>query len=167
MPNLGLEGLISDELHHPTVDGPRPVVIFVLRRANPRISGSSVRRSRPFNHRPYLQTVFTVSARALADTDPEAAATIQGSAHSLMATSAPATGTTAAADAPPAPPHAKSPDRPGLIVETRRETTRHLVDVLGDERLRALRDHGATMDTDTAVAYTLSRLDEFLTNADA
>ena len=52
------------------------------------------------------------------------------------------------------------------MLETRRETTRLLVDVLGDERLRALRDRGATMDTDTAVAYTLSRLDLFLTNAD-
>jgi hypothetical protein len=53
-----------------------------------------------------------------------------------------------------------------LIVETRRETTRHLVEALGDEQLRALRDHGAAIDTDTAVAYTLSRLDAFLTHSD-
>ena len=71
-----------------------------------------------------------------------------------------------AADAPGAPTHDGPADRPGLIVETRRETTRLLVEALGDERLRALRDHGATMDTDTAVAYTLSRLDAFLTNTD-
>ena len=54
-------------------------------------------------------------------------------------------------------------DRGGLIVDTRRETTRLLVEALGDERLRALRDHGTAMDTDTAVAYTLARLDTFLT----
>ena len=46
------------------------------------------------NHRPYLHAVFTVSARALADTDPEAAATIQGAAHTLIATPAPTTATT-------------------------------------------------------------------------
>ena len=36
------------------------------------------------NHRPYLSGILTISARALADTDPEAAATIQGAAHTLM-----------------------------------------------------------------------------------
>ena len=56
--------------------------------------------------------------------------------------------------------------RTGLIVETRRDTTRRLIDILGDEPLRILRDHGAAMDTDTAVAYTLSRLDAFLTNTE-
>ena len=53
------------------------------------------------NHRPYLHAVLTVSARALADTDPEAAATIQGAAHTLIATAA-------AAAAPPQPPHPRT-----------------------------------------------------------
>jgi hypothetical protein len=78
----------------------------------------------------------------------------------------PTTTTTAAPAAPGTPTLGGPANRGGLIVETRRETTRRLVDVLGDEQLRALRDHGANMDTDTAVAYTLSRLDTFLTNAD-
>ena len=43
------------------------------------------------NHRPFLFGILTISARALADTDPEAAATIQGAAHTLMMPSAPAT----------------------------------------------------------------------------
>ena len=117
------------------------------------------------NHRPYLNAIFTISARALAATDPEAAATIQGAAHTLIVT--PAAITTTAAPEAAATPHARGPaNRGGLIVETRRETTRLLVDALGDERLRALRDHGAAMDTDTAVAYTLSRLDAFLANTD-
>ena len=47
------------------------------------------------NHRPYLHAILTVSARALADTDPEAAATIQGAAHTLTAI-APTTTTSAA-----------------------------------------------------------------------
>jgi predicted ATPase/class 3 adenylate cyclase len=117
------------------------------------------------NHRPYLHALLTVAARALADTDPEAAATIQGAAHALSATLARATTTTAAAETPGAPTHGGPTDRSGLIVETRRATTRVLVEAFGDERLRALRDHGVTLDTDTAVAYTLARLDAFLTNA--
>jgi hypothetical protein len=127
------------------------------------------RRSIPhlhwMNHRPYLQGTFTVSARALADSDPEAAATIQGAAHTLTVNPAP---TTPEAAAPPgAPRQGETANRGGLIVETRRDTTRLLVEALGDERLRALRDHGAAMDTDAAVAYTLARLDAFLTTARA
>ena len=116
------------------------------------------------NYRPNLHAVLTVSARALADTDPEAAATIQGAAHTLIATPAPTTTTTARAEAPRTTTPGETAHRPGLIVETRRETTRLLVEALGDERLRALRDRGNTMDTDSAVAYTLTRLDTFLTN---
>jgi hypothetical protein len=37
---------------------------------------------------------------------------------------------------------------------------------LGRERLSELCDRGAAMGTDTAVAYTLSRLDVFLAHAD-
>jgi hypothetical protein len=131
-----------------------------------RFATRSIPHAHWLNHRPYLHAIFTVTARALADTDPEAAATIQGAAHTRTVTPAPTAITTAAADVPSAPTHPGPTNGPGLIVETRRETTRHLVEALGDERLRALRDHGATMDTDTAVAYTLSRLDRFLTNAD-
>ena len=120
-----------------------------------RFATRSIPHGHWINHRPYLHAVLTVSARALADTDPDAAATIQGAAHTLIATLASS-----------APAHAEPPDRPGLLVETRHETTRLLVETLGDEQLRELRDHGAAMDTDTAVAYTLSRLDAFLTNAD-
>lgn len=39
-------------------------------------------------------------------------------------------------------------------------------EALGDERLQQLRDRGAKMDIDQAVAYGLSHLDEFLANRD-
>ena len=113
------------------------------------------------NHRPYLYGTLTVSARALVGTDPEAAATIQGAAHVLMKSAAPmaTAGEQPAAPAPGAPAGGF-----GVFVETRRETTRLLTETLGDDRLRALRAQGAAMDTDAAVAYTLSRLDTFLNN---
>ncbi len=116
------------------------------------------------NHRPYLHGVLTVSSRALADTDPEGAATIQGAAHTLIAAPAPTRMTTAAVTSG-TPTLVGPANDGGLIVDTRRETTRLLVEALGDERLRTLRDHGNAMDTDTAVAYTLSRLDAFLASA--
>jgi len=56
--------------------------------------------------------------------------------------------------------------RSGLLVEIRRDTTQRLRDTLGKEQLNSLRDHGAAMDTDTAVAYTLTHLEAFLTNTD-
>ena len=118
------------------------------------------------NHRPYLHGVFTVSARALADTDPEAAATIQGAAHTFIATLASSTTTTTTTAVPQPTKSDGAAKGRGLIIETRRQATRLLVETLGEEQLRVLRDHGAAMDTDTAVAYTLSRLDAFLTNTD-
>jgi predicted ATPase/class 3 adenylate cyclase len=109
-----------------------------------------IRHAHWMNHRPYLYGVLTVSARALVDTDPEGAATIQGAAHALLANralTAPTTGGAAAG---------------GLIVDVRHESSRLLADALGDDRLRTLRDHGAAMDTDSAVAYALARLAAFV-----
>ena len=127
-----------------------------------RVATRSIPHAHWMNHRPYLHGTLTVSARALAETDPEGAATIQGAAYALLAIPSPGT-TTAATDTPPVPAPAAPANRGGLIFDTRRETTRLLVEALGDERLRALHDHGTAMDTDTAVAYTLARLETFLT----
>ena len=105
-----------------------------------RFATRSIPHLRWINHRPFLQAILTVSARALADTDAEAAATIQGAAHSLIATPGPPTNTAStdpAAEAPAAPAGGGAANHPGLIVDTRRETTHLLVEMLGDERLRA------------------------------
>jgi hypothetical protein len=111
------------------------------------------------NHRPYLHAAFTVAARALADTDPQAAGTIQGAAHTLIQPIT--TGHTATTPASP-PPNA--PARRDVILDTRRDTTTRLTETLGREQLIARRDQGAAMDTDTAVAYTLAHLDAYLAN---
>jgi predicted ATPase/class 3 adenylate cyclase len=123
-----------------------------------RLATRSIPHLHWMNQRPYLQAVLTVVARALADTDPEAAATIQGAAHTLAAAAA----TTATADTDHTNATTREANRGGIIIDTRRDTTRVLVEVLGDERLRHLRGDGAAMDTDAAVAYTLSRLNTFL-----
>jgi hypothetical protein len=128
-----------------------------------RFATRSIRHLHWINHRPYLAGTLNVAARVLCDTDPEAAATIQGAAHTLAM--AAATTTTPASSS-----NSEAPDethaRGGLLVETRREATRHLTTALGEERLGSLRDQGAAMDTDTAVTYSLFHLDAFLANTD-
>ena len=83
------------------------------------------------NHRPYLHAVLTVSARALADTDPDAAATIQGAAHTLIAALAaigprhaasPRTAL-ACSSRPAARPPASSPKRSATSDSARSATT--------------------------------------------
>ena len=56
-----------------------------------RFATRSIPHAHWMNHRPYLHGILTVSARALAETDPEAAATIQGAAYALLAIPAPTT----------------------------------------------------------------------------
>ncbi len=57
-----------------------------------------------------------------------------------------------------------SPAVVGLIGELRRQTTRRLVDRLGDSRLRDKRAEGGAMDTDHAVARALALIDRVLSS---
>jgi hypothetical protein len=45
----------------------------------------------------------------------------------------------------------------GLITELRREAARRLAEILGQERLRELRDGGEAMETESAVQVALAR----------
>jgi hypothetical protein len=102
----------------------------------------------------------------LSDTDPDAAATIPGAVRTLAATIASPTANITTA---PADTHAEaSPTTPrgGMFIDFRREATHRVSHQLGDQRVRELRDHGTTMDTDHAVAYTLAHLDKYLARPD-
>jgi predicted ATPase/class 3 adenylate cyclase len=110
--------------------------------------------------RPQLAAIFNIVARGLVDRDDEAAAVLQGAARSLASTALPATDSGAATIA-----DADRGGVGGMIVDLRRATTRRLRERLGDDRFHQLRDRGAHMDIDQAVAYALSRLDAVVTNA--
>ena len=129
---------------------------FALELAKP-----AVRHLHWSGDRPQLAGVLNVVAWAIADTDPDAAATIQGAARALTLADIP---TLAAADtrgqASPAPVQVEAVTGIGVLTELRRETTRHLADVLGQERLRELRAQGEAMDADQAVAYALAHIDQ-------
>jgi predicted ATPase/class 3 adenylate cyclase len=105
--------------------------------------------------RPQLAGIFNVVACGLLDRDPEAAAALQGAARTLASTSTAPTTTSGSTEV-------TQPGRSstgGLIVDLRRQTTQRLRERLGDERLQQLRDHGAQMDIDHAVAYALDAID--------
>ena len=76
--------------------------------------------------------VLHIIAGALAATQPEAAAMIQGAAEAYMA---------------------ESPIRSAQLIVT---------EALGEERARELRARGADMDWDQAVAYTLTQTTQAL-----
>ena len=131
-------------------------VPFALELAKP-----AVRHLHWSGDRPQLAGVLNVVAWAIADTDPDAAATIQGAARALMLADTPTLASPDPLDrASQAPVHVEVAPGIGVLTELRRETTGHLADILGQERLRELREKGEAMDADRAVAYALANIDQ-------
>jgi predicted ATPase len=126
-----------------------------------RLAQRSIRHLHWQNERTQLAGILNITARVLCDTDPDGAATIQGAVRAL-ASLVPGTAHSATPASRSQTAATTSTDRGSMFVEFRREATQHLVDQLGDERLREFRDHGATMDTDQAVAYARTHLDQYL-----
>jgi predicted ATPase/class 3 adenylate cyclase len=112
----------------------------------------TIRHLHWINQRPYLGGVLNLAARALADADPEGCAVIQGAAYTLAAAAVTEVAT-------PGDASTSAGTGGGLITESRREATRLVRQSLGDEQLRALRDRGAAMDIDDAVAFAIDRLE--------
>jgi hypothetical protein len=107
-----------------------------------------------------LVAISNIVARALAEFDAEAAAVLQGIARHFatyyVGAAEPPTMSRAVGDSESpgaAPAHAA-----GLIVRLRRDTTRLLVEGLGDERLHELRSQGEAMDNTEAIAYALDAI---------
>jgi hypothetical protein len=105
--------------------------------------------------------MFNIAARALAPTNAEPAAIIQGAARSFAS----ATGATPVATTEPSPASQTGPTKtqqpngaPSFVTQLRRETTGLLQDALGPQHLHELRAQGQTMNTDDAVAYTLDAI---------
>jgi predicted ATPase/class 3 adenylate cyclase len=103
-----------------------------------------------------LGALCNLVARAIAATDAESAAVLQGVAY-RFATSAARAGEAASGSVPNAEARqeATPADTVGLITQLRRTTTAMLIGTLGDDRLRELRNEGQAMDADRAIAYTL------------
>jgi hypothetical protein len=121
-----------------------------------RLADRSVRQLQWGGQQPYLAGILSVVARALAETDVEAAARLQGAARHLAlqigTRQAPAAGSTS-----PGSPVVR---RAGfsLITDLRRQTSAQLRDALDEGQLGQLRAEGEAMDSDQAAAYALEAI---------
>jgi hypothetical protein len=120
------------------------------------LADRSIRRLQWGGIRPTLAGVLNVAARALAATDIEAAARLQGAARHLIPQ--PATGqTTVPGRANPASP-AAAPPGSSFITDLRHQTSALLYDALDKGQLRQLRSEGEAMDSDQAATYALEAI---------
>jgi hypothetical protein len=120
------------------------------------LADRSIRHQQWGGQRPYLAGILNVVARALAATDVEAAALLQGAARHLVPQ--PAAGSTAIPNRTnPASP-AVTPPSSSLITDLRRQTSELLHDALDEEQLRHLRADGEAMDSDQAATYALEAI---------
>ena len=121
-----------------------------------RLADRSVRHLQWSGQRPYLTGILNVVARALAETDVEAATRLQGAARHL-APHPTAGQTTIPGRTNPASP-AVSPPGSSLITDLRRQTSALLHDALDEEQLRHLPAEGEAMDSDQAATYALEAI---------
>jgi predicted ATPase/class 3 adenylate cyclase len=119
-----------------------------------RLADRSIRHLQWGGQRPWLAGVLNVVARALASSDSEAAARLQGAAHQLAAQIAPRPTTAVGNDAPGSPGVRPT----GLITDLRRQTSQMLHEASDAGRLRQLRSEGEAMDSDEAAAYALEAI---------
>jgi len=118
-----------------------------------RLSPSAIRQLDWTASWPYLGGILNVVARALASSDAESAAVLQGAARRFAPTRVPASQRRVGRIGAP------TGERGGaasFVTEARRQTTAIVGSALGEERLRELRAEGEAMDRDQAVRYALS-----------
>jgi hypothetical protein len=127
------------------------------------LASASVRYLHWTNDAPQLGGILNIVACALAPTDAEAAAVLQGAARRLAAAAIPTLDPTTPAPGTPRTrsdgARAASPGSAGFFAQLRRTTTGLLNNALGEARLRHLRAEGQAFDNDHAVAYALDAIE--------
>jgi predicted ATPase len=118
-----------------------------------RLADRSVRHQQWGGQRPYLAAVLNIVARALAATEVEAAARLQGAARHLAPQPAARHSRVPRGPNPASP--ANAPLASSLIKDLRHQTSALLRDALDEGRLRQLRAEGEAMDSDQAAVYAL------------
>jgi predicted ATPase/class 3 adenylate cyclase len=104
-----------------------------------------------------LSATFNAVARALADSQPETAAVLQGIVRGLA-------GPPSRGGATPTPPVGATELNflIELFIQIRRDTSALLVEALGEAKMRELRAQGEAMDRDQASAYARTHIAEYL-----
>jgi predicted ATPase len=110
----------------------------------------------------YLAGIVNFVARALAPSQPAAAAVLQGTVPGLTRPAGASQPTPS--NTPAGPPSAQATMQPGsnliadLLAQVRRDTTRLLTDTLGEPRVHELRAQGAALDYSQTCAYALDAI---------
>jgi hypothetical protein len=126
------------------------------------LADRSIRHLQRGGQRPLLAGILNVVARALAQTDSEAAARLQGAARHLAVQLATARRTGPTGSSPPSA--GELPPGSSLITELRHQTSELLHEAFDEARLRQLRAEGEAMDSDKAATYALDAIARVVQN---
>jgi predicted ATPase/class 3 adenylate cyclase len=105
----------------------------------------------------YVAAILNLVARGLAESQPEAAAVVQGSVTAVLSRIAPDMAVHVQGSAP------DQNEVAAFVTAVRRDTTQILTAELGAARLRELRAQGAAMDETQACTYARAHVDQCLT----
>jgi predicted ATPase len=121
------------------------------------LAGPAIRHLHWAGDRPILGAVLNLVAHALATSEPQTAAVLQGAARTLVISTTADTNTTTADGEGAAATRRASTDH-DFVTQLRRTTAAMLRDSLGDTLYRELRQEGEGLDRDHAVAYALDAI---------
>ena len=126
------------------------------------LASSAIRRLLWAGNQVLCAAMLNIVAGAIAASDAESAARLQGAARALVTVAVPVSDTPARApdeSGDRSEPVSQPSGGADFVTDLRRHTTGTLRDTLGAERLRELRAEGAAMDFDHAVAYAIDTID--------
>jgi predicted ATPase len=155
---------ISATVHHESTVQLTQAVLVAAHLGESRLTLELAARDVPRLHwngdGPQLGGILNIVAWAIAETEPDAAAVLQGAARRLALTAV--AEREPSSDKPASQTGSTAGSAVGLISELRRDASRHLSHRLGEVRLRELRAEGEASDTDQAVAHALGTIDRVL-----
>jgi predicted ATPase len=120
------------------------------------LAGPAIRQLHWAGDRPLLGAILNLVAHALASTNPQTAAMLQGAARTLVMSTALPTSFSAANEGQTA--YRASSSNYDFVSQLRRTTTAILRHALGENRLQELRAEGERLDRDQAVAYVIDAI---------
>jgi predicted ATPase len=110
----------------------------------------------------YFPGLLNVIARALASSDTEAAAVLQGAARRVITTTIRGSAPSQVIGVDPTSSLDRAAGPASFIADLRRQTTTIIRETIGDEPLRQLRAEGEAMDADQAARYAAAAIERNL-----
>jgi hypothetical protein len=143
------------------VEGPLIAARLADRSLVLRLSRDAVHGHHRTGDRLFLSALLNVVGRALASSDTEAAAILQGAARRIITATVRVPAQVMGVDPTPTPDQSAGPA--SFITDLRRQTTLIIRQSIGDERMRQLRAEGEAMNAAEALRYVLTVIERNLT----